>query len=84
MARSQDKDSAGSQFFIMLDTASNLDGEYASFGKVIDGWDNVLNIEKNEKVADSQSGKLRTNLRIKKVLIDLKGKEYPEVEKITS
>ena len=37
MARSQDYDSAGSQFFIMLGDAENLDGEYAAFGKVIDG-----------------------------------------------
>ncbi len=83
MARSQDYDSAGSQFFIMLGTAPYLDGEYAAFGKVIDGWDNILNIINNEKVADSESGKLKTNLRIKKAVIDLKGKEYGEVEKIT-
>ena len=59
-----------------------LDEEYAAFGKVIDGWDNILNIVKNEKVSDSETGKLRTNLRIKKAVIDLKGKEYKEVEKI--
>ncbi len=82
MARSQDNDSAGSQFFIMLGEAPHLDGDYAAFGKVIDGWDNILNIVKNEKVSDSETGKLRTNLRIKKAVIDLKGKEYKEVEKI--
>lgn len=82
MARSQDNDSAGSQFFIMLGSAPHLDGDYAAFGKVIDGWDNILSIVDNEKIADSDSGKLKTNLRIKKALIDLKGKEYAEVEKI--
>ena len=82
MARSQDNDSAGSQFFIMLGSAPHLDGDYAAFGKVIDGWDNVLNIVDNEKIADTSSGQLKTNLRIKKALIDLKGKEYAEVEKI--
>lgn len=82
MARSQDNDSAGSQFFIMLGTASYLDGAYAAFGKVIDGWANVLNIAENEKVANSASGQLQKNLTIKKALVDLKGKEYAAVEKI--
>jgi len=81
MARSQDNDSAGSQFFICLDTASNLDGEYAAFGKVIDGMDNVKAIERREAIADQTTGKLRENLVLKKALVDLGGKEYPEVEK---
>lgn len=37
MARAQDPNSAGSQFFIMHQDAPYLDGQYASFGKVIDG-----------------------------------------------
>ena len=37
MARSQDPDSAGSQFYICLATASHLDGSYTSFGSVIEG-----------------------------------------------
>lgn len=83
MARSQDNDSAGSQFFICLDAASNLDGQYASFGKVIDGFKVLETIEETERVVDQNSGKLQENLVIKKALIDLKGKEYPEVEKIS-
>lgn len=82
MARSQDYDSAGSQFFIMLDDTSYLDGSYAAFGKIIDGWEIIENIVKNEKIANSDSGKLEKNLIIKKALIDLKGKEYNKVEKI--
>lgn len=82
MARSQDNDSAGSQFFICLDTASNLDGSYAAFGKVIDGMDNVKAIESREAIADQTTGKLRENLVLKKALVDLGGKEYPEVEKV--
>ncbi|MDO5441110.1 MAG: peptidylprolyl isomerase, partial [Bacillota bacterium] len=39
MARAQDPNSAGSQFFIMVDDAPWLDGEYAAFGKLIDGLD---------------------------------------------
>ncbi|MEK4563561.1 peptidylprolyl isomerase [Alkalihalobacillus sp. FSL R5-0424] len=41
MARSQDPDSAGSQFFIMVEDSTNLDGEYAAFGKVTEGMDVV-------------------------------------------
>jgi peptidyl-prolyl cis-trans isomerase B (cyclophilin B) len=41
MARAQDPNSAGSQFFIMHEDAPYLDGQYASFGKVIDGLDVV-------------------------------------------
>lgn len=80
MARSQDYDSAGSQFFIMLGEAESLDGEYAAFGKVIDGKDNINRIVRHEGVSNSD-GKLTHNLTIKKAIIDLKGKEYPEVEK---
>lgn len=84
MARSQSYDSAGSQFFIMLGEASYLDGEYAAFGKVIDGWDNIKRIVSQERVSDSQSGKLAQNLKITKAVIDLKGKTYKEVEKVTN
>ncbi|WYP27020.1 peptidylprolyl isomerase [Alkalihalobacillus sp. FSL W8-0930] len=41
MARSQDPDSAGSQFFIVVDDSTFLDGEYAAFGKVTEGMDVV-------------------------------------------
>ncbi|MBR4223408.1 MAG: peptidylprolyl isomerase [Oscillospiraceae bacterium] len=41
MARAMDPDSAGSQFFIMHQDAPHLDGQYAAFGKVIDGKDTV-------------------------------------------
>lgn len=83
MARSSSYDSAGSQFFIMLGTATHLDGQYAAFGKVIDGMDNVRYIAANETVANTQSGKLVNNLTIKKAVVDLKGKTYQEVEKVT-
>lgn len=82
MARSQDNDSAGSQFFIMLAKSDYLDGDYAAFGKVIDGWDVIGEIESSEQVEDTSTGKLQTNLVIKKAVVDTKGKEYPEVEKI--
>jgi len=41
MARSQMKDSASSQFFIMHEDAPHLDGSYAAFGKVTEGMDVV-------------------------------------------
>ena len=80
MARSQDNDSAGSQFFICIDDAKNLDNQYAAFGKILDGWDNIDRIVENEQVADQTSGKLRQNLTIKKAVVDLKGKEYSDPE----
>jgi len=46
MARSQMPDSAGSQFFIMHKDSPHLDGDYAAFGKVIEG------IETVDKIAD--------------------------------
>lgn len=82
MARSSDNDSAGSQFFIMLGTSTYLDGDYAAFGKVIDGMDNIEKIESSEVVTSEATGKLKNNLIIKKAIIDLKGKEYSDVEKI--
>ena len=41
MARAMDPNSAGSQFFIMHKNAPHLDGDYAAFGKVIEGLDVV-------------------------------------------
>ena len=82
MARSQDYDSAGSQFFIMLGKADYLDGQYAAFGKLIDGKDNINHIVKSEGVSDPDSGKLTHNLTIKKAVVDLKGQEYEDVKKI--
>ena len=41
MARAQHPDSAGSQFFVMHDDADYLDGQYAAFGKVIEGMETV-------------------------------------------
>ena len=81
MARSTLPNSAGSQFFIMLGTSTNLDGNYAAFGSIIDGMDIIEKIEKKEKVANASSGQLEKNLTLKKALVDTKGKEYDEVKK---
>ncbi len=45
MARAMDPNSAGSQFFVMVEDAPHLDGDYAGFGKVIEG------IEVADKIA---------------------------------
>ena len=52
MARSQDYDSASSQFFIVHQTASSLDGQYAVFGYVYEGMDVVDQIATSVPVTD--------------------------------
>lgn len=79
MARSQVFDSAGSQFFIMVEDADYLDGQYAAFGKVLSGMevaDGIVNTE-----TDSQDKPLKEQ-KIKTVTVDTFGKEYPEPDKI--
>ena len=48
MARTMVPDSAGSQFFIMVADAPHLDGEYAAFGKILEGLDVAQDIVKVE------------------------------------
>lgn len=85
MARTNMPNSAGSQFFIVLDDTksihASLDNKYAAFGKVIEGMDIIENIEKNATVKDIQTGKLKKNITIKKATVDTFGKEY-SVKKI--
>lgn len=85
MARTNMPNSAGSQFFIVLDDTktihASLDNKYAAFGKVIEGIEIIENIEKNATVEDNQSGKLKKNIIIKNATVDTFGKEY-SVKKI--
>lgn len=48
MARSQDPNSANSQFFIMFEAAPHLDGQYTIFGRVVDGMDHIDKIKKGQ------------------------------------
>lgn len=80
MARSQMLDSAGSQFFIMLGTAEWLDGEYAAFGKVIDGMEVVQKIASD--VVPGYNGMLSNPLTLTKAYVDTHGVSYPEPEKV--
>lgn len=77
MARSQAPDSAGSQFFIMTEKSPHLDGDYAAFGKVIDGMDTVDEIVEAER---DGANKPFEDQKIKKVEVDVKGYSYPEPE----
>ncbi|WP_312573430.1 MULTISPECIES: peptidylprolyl isomerase [unclassified Clostridium] len=79
MARAQDKNSAGSQFFIMHKDSPHLDGEYAAFGKVIEGIEVVDKIATVETVAQD---KPKEDVKMKKVTVDTFGVEYKEVEKM--
>lgn len=79
MARSQSPDSAGSQFFIMVNDSPNLDGDYAGFGEVTDGMDTVDKIVETER---DNNDKPLEDQTMKKVEVDTKSFDYdePEVE----
>ncbi len=75
MARSMDKNSAGSQFFIMHEDSPHLDGQYASFGKVISG------IEVVDEIANTEvdwSDRPLNDVIMKKVTVETFGVEYAE------
>ena len=78
MARSMMPNSAGSQFFVMHEDAPHLDGQYAAFGKVIEG------IEVVDQICDVRTDyndKPRIPQVMKKVTVDTFGVDYPEPEK---
>ena len=79
MARSMMPDSAGSQFFIMHKDAPHLDGQYAAFGKVIEGLDVVDRIA----CVDTDYGDMPlTPVVMTKVSVDTFGEDYPEPIKL--
>lgn len=74
MARAQHFDSAGSQFFVMHADAFYLDGQYAAFGKVIEGMETV------DAIATTRTGygdRPLTDQRIRRVTAETFGKQYP-------
>ena len=77
MARTNDPNSAGSQFFIMVKESSQLDGKYAAFGKVIEGMETVDEIVSAER--DGADKPLKDQ-KMKTVKVDTKGFDYPEPE----
>lgn len=79
MARSMMPNSAGSQFFIMHEDSPHLDGQYAAFGKVIEG------IEVVDKIANydtDYNDRPLKNVIIKEVKAELFGEEYQLPEKL--
>ena len=79
MARAMHRHSAGSQFFIMHETSPHLDGQYAAFGKVIEGMDVVNRIA--ETKTNRQDKPLEDQVMVK-VTVDTFGVDYPEPEKM--
>lgn len=86
MARSSKPDSAGSQFFIVTDDSTFLDGQYAAFGQVIEGMDEVDKIVKSRVVTRSPFGGGKDRPVeppvMKTVTVETFGVEYPEPNKI--
>ena len=75
MARASSPDSAGSQFFIMHQNAAHLDGQYAAFGRVIEGMETV------DKIAASEvdwNDKPLTPQVMRAVTVETFGENYPE------
>ena len=79
MARSMDPDSAGSQFFVMVDDAPHLDGAYAAFGKVIEGMETADAIVGAKRDWNDRPKK---DQKMKKVTVDTQGVDYPAPEKV--
>ena len=78
MARAQSPNSAGSQFFIMHKDAPHLDGDYAAFGKVVEGMDVVDAIATCET---DYSDRPMDDQRIASMTVETFGISYPEPEK---
>ena len=79
MARSQMPDSAGSQFFIMVEEATHLDGQYAAFGKVVSGMETVDGIVAAPR---DMSDKPKSAIIMEKVTADTFGVSYGEPDKL--
>ena len=79
MARTMAPDSAGSQFFVMVEKAPHLDGQYAAFGKVIEGMEVADAIVSAKR---DWNDKPRQPQHMKKVTVDTFGVDYPEPEKV--
>ena len=78
MARAMNPNSAGSQFFIMVERAPHLDGQYAAFGRLTAGQDvadAIVNADRD------RMDKPYEDQRMKSVTVETFGVEYPEPEK---
>lgn len=78
MARSMMPDSAGSQFFIMVDKAPHLDGQYAAFGLITDNVEAAVAIS---KVSTDSHDRPKEPVVIESIRVDTLNEEYEEPEK---
>ena len=74
MARAMSPNSAGSQFFIMVEEAPHLDGQYAAFGKVIEGMEVADAIVSADR---DRMDKPYEDQRMKQVTVETFGVDYP-------
>ena len=79
MARTMAPNSAGSQVFIMVAPAPHLDGQYAAFGKVLEGMDVVDQIA---AVRTNAQDRPLDEQKIASITVDTQGEEYPEPDKL--
>ena len=79
MARSGHPDSAGSQFFIMVDAAPHLDGQYAAFGRITDNAEAAVEVSRVPR--SMMNDKPKKPQVIASIRVDTQGEEYPEPEK---
>ena len=79
MARAMNPNSAGSQFFIMHQNSPHLDGQYAAFGKLVEGLDVVDSIA---QVGTDWSDRPMVPQIIESMTVETFGETYPEPEKM--
>ena len=79
MARAMHPDSAGSQFFIMVGEAGYLDGEYAAFGRLLEGMAAAQDISRVPRSMGNDRPKVQQVIR--SIRVDTQGVEYPAPEK---
>lgn len=80
MARSQSPDSAGSQFFIMVENSPHLDGQYAAFGRITEGIkvaDEIVNTDRNNSDMPYEDQIMES------VTVETFGEKYEDSKKTT-
>ena len=78
MARSASPNSAGSQFFVMVEKSPHLDGQYASFGKVIEGMETADAIVSTKR---DYNDRPKEEQKMSSVTVETFGVDYGEVVK---
>ncbi|WP_028828431.1 peptidylprolyl isomerase [Proteocatella sphenisci] len=79
MARTMAPNSAGSQFFLMTSNSPHLDGQYAGFGKMVEGLEIAMDIE---KIKTGFGDKPKVDEIMEAVTVETFDVEYPEPEKM--